>query len=180
MTVPALVAYLLYFMIAAVPLEHHAYYEHRGRTEKRYVEIATAIARVALDPDEKPVFDGDRIKTALLLASIASYEGIYRHDITRCEKSGRGNAWGLYQFEGPKEKVCGSLEQATRHALHMVWSSWFVCYDHDEADKLSFYTDGKCIKNWQRSRSRVERALRWWEKYPADFDVDVPAYLRVN
>jgi len=169
--IPSLTAYLLYFMIAAVPPQHHAYRECRDRTERRYVHIARAIATVALDPDEKPVFDGDRVKTALLLASIASYEGVYRHDITYCKRAGLGGAMTLYQIERPTkdEHICRSLEEDTRIALHRVWQSFFVCWDYPEEDRLSFYADGRCIKNWQRSRSRVQRAMRWWEKYPLDW-----------
>lgn len=86
----AVILWLIAFQAWAVPLpkqykdETDASYskrlgEPREEALKRREVIATAIATVALDESEKPLFSGPqgRLMTAVFLDSIASYEGMY-------------------------------------------------------------------------------------------------------
>jgi hypothetical protein len=160
-----LAAYLLSAMNSWVPPAQHAYYETPDDTAGRYASIAGDIAEVALDPAEEPVFAGDdgRYKTALLLASIASYESSFRARVDDCRVAGdNGRAHGLWQTHAPKDAVCTDRRQAARIALEMVRASFAECRALDFADRLSLYTDGACKHDWNRSRYRVWRAVRWW------------------
>lgn len=160
-----------------VPIRYHAFCEQRKRTEDRYWELSVAIARVALT--HEPVFDDDpkHVKTALLLASIASYEGVMIARFMQCKEAGKGNAWGPWQCQGDacKPHVCGSYLQAAEWALEgkgQVRESFFVCHSYDVRDRLAGFTDGRCERNWDRSRVRVQRALKYYARKPMDYGVD--------
>lgn len=73
-----LITYLLVAMTAWVPVRNlTAWGESKEDVLARYESIANDVASVALDPDEPPVFTGaaGRTKTALLVMSVASFEG---------------------------------------------------------------------------------------------------------
>jgi hypothetical protein len=154
-------------MVTWVPLEEHAWLEPRAVTAERYARIAETIAKVA--SEEEPIFEGEleaaRARTALLLAAIASYESHYAARVENCRVSNAG-ALGLWQTVAPRGQVCKSREGAARVALAMVRQSFQACSRHDELDRLAFYTDGFCRRDWRRSRSRVGRATRYWTKTP--------------
>jgi hypothetical protein len=165
----SLKSYVFAFMVWAVPPADH-WRDPTAVTEERYAEFAHVIASVALDPDEEPIVN--RTFTAVLLASVASFESVFRAEIMNCEKPGMGGALGPYQHEHPKarERVCDSWEQATRHALGMLRTSFQACAKFPFDDRVSWYTDGRCEGDWWRSRSRVHRAERWaklrpWEEW---------------
>ena len=149
--------------------------ERHEVTVVRYAEIAETIATIALE--EPPVFDGDegtaRVRTALLLASIASYESHYAARVDDCRVS-RGGALGLWQTVAPRAKVCTSRVSAAHLALAMVRQSFTVCAKYEELDRLGFYTDGVCHRDWGRSRWRVGRAVRWWRKFPPPAPTPLP------
>jgi hypothetical protein len=169
MSIANLSAYVLSAMVSWVPVEEHASFERREITVQRYEAIAQTIAKVAAD--EPPVFDGDedsaRARTALLLASIASYESHYAARVEDCRVANAG-ALGLWQTVAPRSKVCSGREAAARLALGMVRQSFEQCKKHEELDRLAFYTDGFCKRDWGRSRFRVGRALRWWRASPPE------------
>jgi len=161
-------AYILSFMLWAVPVREH-WRENPAVVTARYEAFADVIVDVAFDPNVVPI-EGDRLFTAVLLASVASFESVYRRDIMNCERPGLGGALGPFQHEHPRarERVCDSWEQATRFALKMLHDSWRVCQRFDLRDRVSFYTDGRCEAGWWRSRSRVVRAQTYLRALPYD------------
>jgi hypothetical protein len=164
----ALVSYIFAAMIYWVPMTDHAYYEKPEVTQARYTEIATTIAEVALDPNTVPLFEGDdgRVKTALLLASVASSEGFFRKDVDSCKVGGdNGLAWGLWQTHANKKKVCSDRKVAATIALDMMRNSLQSCKSFNLMDRMSVYTDGSCHANWQRSRFKMGRAITWYSKH---------------
>ena len=166
--VDVLSAYLLSAMTSWVPLEQHRYYETAAETDARYRAIAQDIAVVALDPEEAPLFAGDdgRAKTALLLASVASFESTFNGKVDDCRVSGdAGKAHGLWQTHASKAQVCADRLAAARIALRMVRDSFTQCRAQNLSDKLSHFTDGVCKHTWARSRQRVDRAVRYWSAH---------------
>ena len=164
-----LVSYILAAMIYWVPMTDHAYTGEKPEvTLARYNEIATTIIEVAMDPNRQPLFEGDdgRIKTALLLASVASSEGFFRKDVDSCKVGGdNGLAWGLWQTHASKKKVCSSRTEAAIIALDMMRASFASCKSVPLLDRMSGYTDGQCHANWQRSRFKMSRAISWYSKH---------------
>lgn len=150
-----------------VPLHHHIH-ESPDVTVARYRAIASDIASVALDPDEKPAMGGERARerTALLLASIASLESFYRADVDSCRRTGdQGLAKSLFQVHGPRTKLCWDRQEAVRQALRWVRWSFSACRRLPLGDRLSGYAVGRCEPN-EKSRHRVQRAVAWWREHP--------------
>lgn len=158
--------YLFNAMTSWVPESQHSYYEKEAVTDARYMDIALAIAEVALDPNQEPLFDGDegRVQTALVLASIASHESKFVSNIVNCQKSGdHGLAWGAFQTHSNKARTCASLVDATTIALAMARNSLNHCQTMALPDRLSIYTNGQC-RSSSASRARVNRALYYFAK----------------
>jgi len=168
-------------MTSWVPVEGHAWQESRARTEQRYVAIASAIERVALDPEEEPLAlppvvplaisaaeQPRRAWTALVLASIASHESYFRRDIDECRVSGDGGkvaAWGLFQLAVRRSVACDDRVLATRVALGMVRSGFVRCTRVGFLDRLSLFTNGRCERS-PSARARSGRAQDWWARAP--------------
>src|SRR5262249_4293140 len=99
MSIATLSAYILSAMIAWMPLKvHHREAEDEARA--RYQAIAQDIAAVALDENEPPLFAGEdgRTQTALLVASIASFESHFRADVDAGKARGdNGISWCVMQ-----------------------------------------------------------------------------------
>jgi hypothetical protein len=100
----ALTSYLLAAMTAWMPMKNHARSEAPEVTEGRYQQIAEDIATIALDPDEAPLFQGEdgRVKTALLLLSVALHESAFRGDVDagKCKpyECDHGKAFSMWQL----------------------------------------------------------------------------------
>jgi hypothetical protein len=100
----ALTGYLLAAMMAWMPVRNHARIEAADVTEARYEQIATDIAQIALDPDEAPLFPGEdgRVKTGLLLLSVAFHESGFRGDVDagKCKpyECDHGKAFSMWQL----------------------------------------------------------------------------------
>jgi hypothetical protein len=168
-----LATYIFTAMASWVPISDHTYYEKPEITTVRYHEIANTIAEVALEPETKPIFEGDdgRIKTALILASIASSEGFFRQDVDNCKVGGDNNqAWGLWQTHASKKQVCSSRTVAAHIALDMIHTSFMECKNFKVMDRLSIYTDGKCHDNWGRSRYKMFRAMDYLSKHKLELN----------
>src|SRR6185436_9297345 len=86
-TAEVLASWLLGVMVATVPPgRSRVPAEARESAEQgqaRYAEIADAVARVALDPEERPVFGGKlgRERTAALMLALAFHESRWRRDV---------------------------------------------------------------------------------------------------
>ena len=78
-----LTTYLLTAMLAWVPAKAHQARETADATQARYASIASDVAIVASDPAEPPLFQGSdgRVRTALLLLSVAYWESAFRPDV---------------------------------------------------------------------------------------------------
>jgi hypothetical protein len=160
-----LMNYILTAMVSWVPVADHGYYEKQEETMVRYTDIATTIVDVAMDPENEPLFSGEdgRVKTALLMASVASSEGFFRKDVDTCKIGGdNGRAWGLWQTHAPKKKVCADRKVAATVALEMMKQSFTACKSLPLVDRMSVYTDGQCRTNWKRSRFKMDRAMKWF------------------
>ena len=170
-TVTNLAIYVFAAMTTWVPMSNHSFYEKEEITHSRYESIANTIAEVSLNEDKSPIFNDEddainRAKTALLLASIASYESSFKKSVDSCKEGGdNGLAWGLWQTHSNKKKTCANRLTAAYIALGMVNRSFKFCSKQHLLDKLSIYTDGRCKDNWYRSRSRIMRALSWHQKH---------------
>ena len=165
----SLAAYLLAAMAAWSPLALHHYAESESATEARYQAIAQAIADVALDPSEAPLFAGadGRVRTAVLLASIASLESGFRADIATCHTNGdHGRAWGLFQSEKSQRRACASVTSAAHLALEQIRQSFKACEQNDPDTWLAFYCAGSCGKGLWLARNRWRRAAEWMRAHP--------------
>jgi hypothetical protein len=169
--------YILSAMTAWVPITDHAYYERREITEARYVSIANTVVETAYDDKRKPLFEGEdgRIKSALLLAAIASTESFFIKDVDTCRRGGdcEGGhclAWGDWQTHSNRWRTCSSRATAADIAYNWIQNSFDVCKmkGYPMLDRLSVYTDGHCHWNWERSRTRMLRALNWLKGHPFD------------
>lgn len=155
-----------------------------------YAEYATSIEHVAYDPTEEPLYRGEgaRARTALLLASIASYEGGFQEAVDRGWKRGdHGESVCLMQVRLPgrfrivmdrdvytysksihigwsKDDLIADREKCFRAALHIARESMKICRN------LSVYTTGKCLRHEPTSREREARASKYWRSLPISYD----------
>lgn len=168
-----LATYIFAAMISWVPIDNHTFYEKPEITVARYHDIANSIVEVALDPEIEPLFAGEdgRIKTALLLASVASSEGFFRKDIDTCKIGGdHGLAWGLWQTHASKKLVCSNRKAAIIIALDMMRQSFTACKKFEVSDRMSVYTDGQCHANWKRSRFKMNRATSYLSNHKLEIE----------
>jgi len=100
-----LIQYILAAMLAWAPASQHANRDPNPEaTLARYTSIAHDIAAAATHPDEPALFKDDdkRVRTALLLASIAFWESGFRRDVDegqcRPPECDGGSAWTLWQM----------------------------------------------------------------------------------
>lgn len=163
--------YIFVFLNSIVPITNHSYYEQLETTRVRYESVAETIATVS---QESPLFvdDSDGVKTATILASIALAESHIRADVDTCkiggdkDKNGNYTAWTLWQMHLPKKVVCSSRLVGARHAREFVRLSFKTCERLSLVDRLSFYTDGICKKDWRRSQDRIKPAIKWVAAHP--------------
>ena len=167
-----LASYLFAAMTTWVPIQQHSFYEKAKTTQARYLKLAETMSQVALNPQKTPVFEGKdaRVKTALLLASIASTESGYARNIVNCQRGGDNNlAWGPWQTHTNKYRTCSNLLTAAGYAMHFAQVSFHWCHKQKLLNRLSGYTDGKCRPSAE-SRRKIARALQWYQKYPLSFN----------
>jgi hypothetical protein len=159
--------------------------EHEAE-RARVGALVDTIEAVAMDPNESPIFTGDdgRARTAILLASIASYESNFRADVADGRKRGDGGksvcllqirfptpkyrivlttrGWDYSFTEGhTADEVAASPELCARIALRMARQSVRGC------GNLSAYTSGKCQPDEKRATVREFRAtagFKAWKK----------------
>lgn len=143
----------------------------------RYESIARDFASVALDGAEEPAFTGEfgRAKTALLMASIASWESGYRADVDDGRTTGdHGQSYCIMQVrvigktrEGWSGKdLVSDRQKCVRVALRHIRESFRWCSALAQEDRLAGYTVGSCKDNERFSRDRVGRAKWYWNKTP--------------
>lgn len=165
-----LASYLLSAMMSWVPLSNHSYYEKERDTLLRYTDLAITMATAVSDSNRTPVFEGEdgRVKTGLLMASIASTESAYARAAVICKVGGdNGIAWGAWQTHTDKARTCASLSNAAGLALNYVEISFHWCRKGNPLDRLSGYTDGRC-RTSNQSRRKISRALKWYKENPPE------------
>jgi hypothetical protein len=178
----ALVAYLFTAMLAWSPPFDHTYYEPRNETLARYEGIARTIAKVALDPAEPSLVGGPdgRTETALFVASVAFYEsGGYRRDVElgtgKHARGDSGHSWCLMQLNigngrtaedwtGPE--LVNDQEKCIRAGLHKMRESLLHCTGQTFIDRLSGYTNGRCLDGADAAHRRTKRAIEFYERHP--------------
>lgn len=106
-----MLAFIVALMLAVAPHPRVTYPEAQEtpaeRTE-RFNAIAKDVLAVTMDPTEKPLFGGKvgRIKTTMVLLSIALYESAYRKDVDfgqgKHARGDSGRSWCMMQMQmGP-------------------------------------------------------------------------------
>jgi hypothetical protein len=177
-----LVSYLITAMLAWSPVADHNYYEPRDETLARYEGIARTIARVAMDPAEAPLFGGPdgRAETGLFVSSIAYYEsGGFRRDVElgtgKHARGDSGRSWCLMQvnigggktaenWSGPE--LVADQEKCIRAGLHRIRESFVHCKAQTFVDRLSGYTNGRCLDGADAAHRRTHRAVDFWQQHP--------------
>ena len=169
-TVTTLSAWLLSMMLATVP-PGTSRGEHARETAKqgkaRYALIANAMAKVALDPKEQPLFKGKdaRAMTALLMLTISLHESHWRRDVDLgLGKQARRKYSCMMQILVPKKKtpegwtrrdLVTSREKCFRRGLHILQRAKRFCKDAGPRAFLNHYASGYC------DRGRKPVAKRW-------------------
>lgn len=168
----AVAAYLYAAMRVWSPPAAHDYTgASRVDTEAHYQAIAWDLARVALDPGEAPLFGDElgRVKTALLMLAIVSYEsGGFRADVdTEAHATGDGGrAWCLAQLHDGYAKGLTDRASCFRAELRALHDSWKLCPEGPTSDHLTGYTVGHCDPGEPQAVRRSDRAARWWTAHP--------------
>jgi hypothetical protein len=176
----SLVAYFVAAMTAWIPVRAHL--SPPEDTIARYESIARDAATVAFDEAEQPLFSGPegRVRTALLMLSIASFESSYQRAVDIGDGRGdHGNSYCLMQIQvgdGTTREGWTGRQLVTdrtkcfRAALHILHGSFYVCRNLPIEDRMSAYATGRCVENTRASRVRVGRAQAWWSSHtpPAD------------
>ena len=175
MTIATLMTYLLQAMAAWVPPAQQP--EGTDKAVARYQSIARDIATIALDEAQNPLFAGTdgREKTALLVASIASFESFYRADVDEGRSRGdHGGSFCLMQIQVGNGKTpegwTGPELVATRSkclmaGLNRIRESFSMCRTLPQAFRLSGYTSGRCTQE-PKAEARMNRATRWLASHP--------------
>ncbi len=175
MSTATLAAYLLTAMISWMPTKVH-HREGDAAALARYEAIATDIAKVALDENEVPLFAGEdgRTQTALLVASIASYESHFRADVDEGRARGdKGISVCIMQIqvhgktaEGWTAKdLIDDRAKCVAAGLHLVRESFTMCKHMPLRHRLAGYTSGRCEGD-PASESRIGRAVKWMKEHP--------------
>lgn len=167
-----LVSYLVAFFVATVPVGMHAYREAPDITLERYESVAEDIAEVSLDPEEAPLFHGAhaRERTALVLASIASFESSLRADVDDCSTLGDGGrSRTIFQIQrGTPLVICEDRRAAAHVALSMVRESLAACAGSPADERLALYTSGSCERGRRQAQWRWARAVAFYRSHPLD------------
>ena len=190
----ALTTYLLAAMLAWMPARNQVHRETEEETLARYRSIAADVAEVCLDPNEPPVFEGEnaRVKTALLLLSVAFWESAFRPDVDRgtckppeCDNGLAVSLWQLHPEDGfifdgdvytfARNRTAQWREEHARdiygreqllgdRKLAARIALHIIRYSMKNAHSLGIYTgEGG---NGPKARQRLRHALDWYRGHP--------------
>lgn len=180
MTITTLTTYLLTAMTTWVPAATHP--EGTDKALARYESIARDIAAVALDEGQTPLFAGadGREKTALLLASIASFESYFRADVEEGRARGdNGGSYCLMQIQvGTKtaegwtgKDLIASRQKCLVAGLNRIRQSFAMCRALPQTFRLAGYTCGRCLEE-PKAEQRMSRAIKWLAAHPLPAEKD--------
>lgn len=175
------IPYLMAAMTAwCPPSDHRFYLRHTDMTDEqrdtytiaRYKSIAQDVEGVV--EEVKPLFGGPKgkLRTALLVLSIASYEsGEFREDVDNTDGTGdHGNAHCIMQIEYPLRdgETMKDRKDCIRIGIERARESMKACPNSRLEDKLSVYARGKCDDEWgsRNSRMKMKRAMKFLTEHP--------------
>lgn len=173
-----IVQYLLAAMISWCPPSVHYYQMPNYKTDQeryeytyaRYQSIAQDLSDVALDDNERPLFDGDdgRLKTAILVLSIASFEsGEFREDVDTITPTGdHGKAYCLMQVQLRDGEVIRDRQECFRIGLSRIRESFKACPSSRLDERLAVYASGHCDVGVANSIRKFKRATSWVKDHP--------------
>lgn len=185
-----LAAYLLGIMLAWSPPEtaaarvtHREAQETAEDRTARYEGIAQALADVAEDPDEKPLYGGElgRARTAVTLLAVSWMESGWRRDVDLgVGKLARGEGvdsclvqirvgGGLTAEGWSHADLTGDRRRCFRAGLHLMRRSYSACRTEAPEHLLAAYASGSCkgVLGQKRSRERILLARRMLARFPA-------------
>lgn len=158
--------------------------------EEHHSLVAQTIVDVVTDPSVTLPIAGNnnKVKSALLMASIAKDESHYSKKVDECVVKGdHGASIGLWQtlvLDWPtRSAICKDRNFALRYAIKVVNTSFDICKGHPFQDKLTTYACGFCSeptaseekkhKAWtfgqQDSRRKTNRAIDYLKVHPFEF-----------
>ena len=134
-------------------------------------DIAKTIVQVITDPLTRLPITGDNpmVKSALLMASIASYESHFARNADACTGNGVGDngiSFGLWQTQTPRSTTCNNRASALRQAIKIVNISFDYCKNSPLRDRLAAYACGRCDCGQADSEKKMGRAMRYLAKHP--------------
>ena len=189
-----LTSYLLSAMLSWMPARNHANREALEATVARYEAIAEDVATVVLDPAEPPLFQGEggRVKSALLLLSVAFWESGFRPDVDRgqckppeCDNGAAFSLWQLHPedgfiFDGDVFTFARNRTAAWR-AEHKgdIFDGASLIRDRRLAARIALHMIRYSMKNAHslaiftgengegpKAKSRMEHAVKWMRGHP--------------
>lgn len=187
-----IVAWLVAVMVAHSSLKTGEGYKNPDAHEtqeqrlERYEGMAEAIAKVAFDPAERPLYAGPRGRhqTATLLLGVAWYEGSWRRDVDlglgkhargggtdSCNMQVRLAAWkdkdgsrvdGRTREGWDWHDLVADREKCFRAGLHIVRGSMGACRSLPPEHALAAYARGSCSseEGQEKSKLRVDLGRR--------------------
>lgn len=151
------VDYLVAAMLAFVPLE-------QCPSEYASVEYYEGIAAdMLVAASVNPVYseeEGGEVRTALLMASIASYESHFDD-----EAVSRTHDVCIMQVRPREGDDVSDRQKCLDIALDRIHESFKAC-SRGKRELLSVYTTGKCYFQQKDARYRRIRSDNWWETHP--------------
>lgn len=183
MGAPALATWLLGVMLAATPPGKSRFpaesVESEADGRARYEQIAGALAEIALDPEEKPVFDGarGRERTAALVLAIARHESGFRRDVDlglARHANGGGPYFCMMQVsvkgrtpEGwTGADLTSDRRRCFRAGLHILQHARGSCRAEGPEAWLRLYTGGTCDRGRQAAEQRMATYKEWLAQHP--------------
>ncbi len=178
--ISTLAAYLTGIMMVWYPLSTHNFtHKTEAQTRARYEGIAEALATVAMDSDEEPLFADltgaptgyGRIQTAMAMLSWAGFEsGGFAEDIDNMTRLGDGgHAICLMQVHSPYKGRVTDRVSCFHEGLRAMHDSMSMCKKGSLASRLAGYTVGRCVRNEKGAHLRLGRAQETLAKYPYVF-----------
>ena len=151
----------------------------RGDTDEaharsRYRDIASDIARVALDPSEPPLYatrDG-RARTALMLLSIAFWESGFLFDVDSgmcrpktCDDGTAFTLWQLHPQRGAKKEGFKFVGDGWAYAPD-GYDGPALVKDRVLAARISLHLARRHIGAWTTATRAMNHAASWWAGHP--------------